>query len=219
MDTTLIGLIGIAFTQGLVGSVHCIGMCGPFVFIAQSASPGLFSGFLYNFSRTLSYAFTGALLGLFGKGLNRFFLSPVAAILGGILIFVMGLAWLFPQQFSKWTGVSANAGLLGAAAAKIQKYFPKKVLPVFFGLISAFLPCGLLYPAYGLALSSASPYSAAIIMFAFGLGTSPTLFTLGLASERVSRIQKLQKVKKIVGFLMILAGLLIIVMRFMHGMK
>ncbi|MCX8000732.1 MAG: sulfite exporter TauE/SafE family protein, partial [Leptospiraceae bacterium] len=65
-----------AFLNGLLGSIHCLGMCGPISMLVQTKSENYIkTNFLYNIGRTFSYTFVGSLLGSFGWGLNRFFLA------------------------------------------------------------------------------------------------------------------------------------------------
>jgi len=62
-----------AFLLGLLGSFHCIGMCGPIAFVLpinrSKKSIMFFQSFLYQFGRLITYSFIGFIFGLIGKGL------------------------------------------------------------------------------------------------------------------------------------------------------
>lgn len=220
------GLAGLAFAQGLAGSLHCAGMCGPFVHSLNSRRSSIFVNIVYNFGRSVSYVSIGLVLGLAGAGANAFFASPVAAIAGGLLIAYFGLTYLFPARFgARWflhlpAGFTRFFGrLLGRAgdADPDQASTASNILPSFlFGLASGLLPCGLLYPAYALALSSGQPLSSAGIMFAFSLGTYPALLAVGLSSGWIWRRMQTPALRVVMGTLMILLGVFMIYHRLHH---
>jgi sulfite exporter TauE/SafE len=56
---------------------------------------------------------------------------------------------------------------------------------LWLGMVWGWLPCGLVYSALTLALSSGSGVSGGAVMLAFGAGTLPTLLTLGVAFDVV----------------------------------
>ena len=62
----------------------------------------------------------------------------------------------------------------------------------FLGLILGFIPCGLLYVAYSLAISFDSPLLAMLGMLIFGLSTIPALL---FSSALVNYWQKLPEFK------------------------
>lgn len=57
--------------------------------------------------------------------------------------------------------------------------------PAFLGALTVLIPCGITQGMMVLAIASANPLTAAGIMFAFTLGTSPIFFILGLASAKL----------------------------------
>lgn len=84
-----------AFIVGLLGTTHCIAMCGG---IASSLSLGgqrrasSISGILsYNLGRILSYTLAGALLGIAGASIQDTSAAPLLRILAGSLLVAMGL--------------------------------------------------------------------------------------------------------------------------------
>ena len=94
-----VALLSAAFVQGLAGSVHCIGMCGPFALVLsgpEGRRPLVI--FLYNLGRSFAYTLMGLTLGFIGGKANEFFAGPLAAIIGGGFIILFGLSYLFPRD-------------------------------------------------------------------------------------------------------------------------
>lgn len=179
MDASaLLALSGAGFLVGLVGSTHCVGMCGPFA--ATAARHHGWRGVMpYSAGRWATYATLGLVAGSLGAVLATlrvvgFWLS--AAIL---VVVALQLAGVLPEP--KWTqGVSRRlmrlAGPLGPTGARIV-----------LGLSTALLPCGLVYAALGVAVTAGSPLGGALVMVAFGVGTTPLLVALGAGFRRLTK--------------------------------
>lgn len=200
-------LISTAFLQGLLGSTHCIGMCGPFVAILQTREgAGILSNIFYNFGRTLSYSLVGVALGFIGWGVNRFVFAQTAGIVGGVLIIVLGLGYIFPI-LPRFFNQSAPSFVTKSASQFLKKIPNISLLSFLMGSISGLLPCGLLYPAYSLALMAGDPVLGGLTMVSFSLGTYPMLMSLGLAGNRFLKILQNPKYRIFVGVLLIGFGL------------
>jgi len=172
-----------AFVTGLLGSTHCVGMCGGFaVAIAASRTRVI----LYHTGRILGYATLGALAGALGHaldlggsilGVRRVPLYVAAAFL---VVFGLALAGALPRRW-----VEPEAGgvqrLLGALLRRRDRRSA-----FLFGLANALLPCGLLYPVYALAAGTGSPLRGAGLLLAFGAGTTPLLASVAVALARLS---------------------------------
>jgi sulfite exporter TauE/SafE len=185
MGLGISGLVIAAFAQGFLGSFHCLGMCGPFLGLIQSRSnSGVLTAILYSVSKSLSYAWIGFLLGGIGWTANRFLYSDFAFYLGLGIVFLIGLTTIFPRV-SKISLSHAPQWLIGLSA----RFFNRTQKPVYLalgmGAISGLLPCGLLYPAYGLSFLGGGPWEASLIMVAFGMGTAPALFTLAITGAKL----------------------------------
>lgn len=207
-------LLLIAVLDGLVGSAHCIGMCGPFVHILNSQARSVFwSQFFYNFSRALSYTLAGVLLGFVGEQVNLIFIGNIAAIVGGILVVIMALGYIFPS-FGKKIGYLALPSFIIQALGKLmQKHQGGPAISIVMGLMSAFLPCGLLYHAYAFALAISQPLYSGLIMLVFSLGTMPGLIGFSAVSNWIWKRMGRENWQKIMGWLMLFAGLFIIFYR------
>lgn len=183
-------LITLAFLTGMLGSGHCIGMCGGLVAALSLSETGQQGGvlfqLLYNLGRVTTYAGIGWLVGWLGSAFA--YANTLAGLTRGLLIgsdlFVIALglgsaglfAFLkinimqleFPGPVQKITRV----------VIKLQK-FPPALSALPLGLIMGFLPCGFLYAMIIAAGQSAGPENGALMMLSFGLGTLPALFLFG----------------------------------------
>ncbi len=175
--------IALAFAAGLVGGVHCVGMCGGFVLLAGTAARG---GWLFHVGRLAGYAALGALAGLAGHtldlggaalGLHRLRFLAAGALL---LLFGLGFLGVLPRRW-----LEPGAGALTRLFAAIRRRGGPFAW-LLLGLPIGLLPCGLLYPMYALAAGSGSPAEGALILLAFGLGTTPVL---GGATAVLARLQ------------------------------
>ncbi|MBE7437763.1 MAG: sulfite exporter TauE/SafE family protein [Spirochaetales bacterium] len=169
-----LALYSFAFLQGLGGSLHCAGMCGPFACLAgQDASRPWYTQTLYNSARSISYISMGALLGLSGNLFNRTFFSSLAAIIGAVMLTALILLLLRRRLSYRWTG-------------RLLRLLPSANLrAITFGLVAAFLPCGLLLSAYALAMSTGEFSRGALVMASFSVATWPVLFFVAYSSHRI----------------------------------
>ena len=212
-------LYALAFTTALLGSGHCLGMCGPLV-AALSLSkplarggrgPGWFFHLLYSVGRLLTYSGLGALVGWFGSALaytqNLAWLTAVALIFSDLFIIAVGLGTAgafarlnvmrleFPTPAVLLTRLVNALGVLPPAA---------RALPI--GLLLGFLPCGFLYAMLIAAGQSADPLSGAITMLAFGLGTVPALLLFGATTAWLTGKTR-GRMLKAAGLMVVLIGL------------
>lgn len=167
------------FSIGLIGSFHCIGMCGPLALslpIHQlSAFRKLAAISLYNIGRACTYAGIGLAFGLLGEGFSVFEIQQALSISAGIFILVI----LYFHQFG-----NAKTGMWQQWTHFIQVRLgaflkSEKTLPTYFaiGLLNGALPCGLVYVAVAAAAASGSVLNSPVLMFAFGMGTVPMMVT------------------------------------------
>lgn len=205
-----------ALVLGLLGSFHCIGMCGPIAFMLPVTRENKFKKALqvsiYHLGRLLAYCSIGIFFGLIGKSLNLFGIQQQLSIGVGIIMIALVM---FP-------GIMGNSQLprpLGKVVSSIRtslgQALKRKKLGTFFsiGLLNGFLPCGLVYMAVLGAVAIGSTWSGGLYMFLFGLGTVPlmtsAIYFKGILNK-VSRkhIQRLVPVAVvIIGILFILRGM------------
>jgi hypothetical protein len=202
-----------ALLLGLVGSVHCAGMCGPLALAlpAGGSSRARFvAGRLaYNLGRILTYALLGAVFGLVGKGfelagVQRWVsLALGAGILGGLL---------FSPQLVRANPVTGALSRLKGALGRLLKARSLTAL-LAFGLLNGLLPCGLVYVACAGATATGSALRGVEYMVVFGLGTVPMMLGIALLGAQLQlvlrfKLQRLIPVSLgIVGALLLLRGM------------
>lgn len=208
-----------AFIVGLLGSVHCIGMCGGIVSALTLNLPGTIRQrtmrmlpyiTLYNLGRLTSYAIAGAIFAWLGAAVGSAFtefFTGWGKWITGIFLILLGL------YIAGWLQLLVVLERMGSGVWRYIEPLGKKVMPVdsfwkagLLGLIWGWLPCGMVYAMFPLAIASAHPVDGALIMLAFGLGTLPTLVLMGSASEWLRRITRNSIVRQTMGLLIILFG-------------
>jgi sulfite exporter TauE/SafE len=203
-----------AFAAGLLGGVHCVGMCGGIVatLALEARGPALARQAAYNAGRIASYAAAGAVAGFAGS----------LAYAGG--------AWLAAQSalFLAANGVMILLGLYvagwGRAVLRVEaagrpvwrriEPFARRMLPIDStrkalgaGLAWGWIPCGLVYSMLVLAAASGSALDGAFVLAAFGLGTLPNLLAAGLAAQRLAVVRRAPWVRRTAGTLIAALGI------------
>jgi sulfite exporter TauE/SafE len=220
------------FMVGLLGSVHCAGMCGGIVsafsmapqvprrpFPVPVATAGALSFDIplrvlaYNSGRIGSYMAAGALAGGLAGG---------ALALTGLGAFQAGAYWLANLMLvalglylmDVWRGL---ARLEGAGRALWRRVSPlmKHLIPLdtpfkmfAVGALWGWLPCGMVYSMLLTAMLSGSAWGGAGVMLAFGLGTLPMLLTMGLFGAQVRSAMQRRSVRLVAGMVVLVFGLL-----------
>jgi sulfite exporter TauE/SafE len=216
----LLPLLSAAALAGLVGSAHCLGMCGGIsgLFAVNAGVATLRTqlpmALTYNAGRVISYAILGAIVGLVGSVIVR--ASPSIAIgirlASGIIIILVGLKVAFDVR---WLNTIERMGssLWSRIAPAAKGLVPVTTLPraLGLGLLWGWLPCGLVYSALMIAATSAQPVSGAAIMVAFGVGTMPAMLMTGLGAARLAGLMRRRSTRLGLGLLIIALGLLTIV--------
>lgn len=182
-----------ALLAGLLGGVHCVGMCGgivaAFSFRADGSTPPFRLHLAYNLGRVSSYVFFGALAGMLGASLKLAGFLPVQTLLFVLAQGVMILLGLYLAGFSRWVLVFERAGgvLWRAVKPLFQKLLPVRSTPqaLLAGMVWGWLPCGLVYSVLVSALAAGSAASGAALMLAFGLGTLPNLLGMGVFARQI----------------------------------
>jgi len=202
-----------AFTIGLIGSFHCIGMCGPIAVALPLGSAGWVSrttgALLYNAGRSLTYGLLGAMFGLLGRGVQLAGFQQWASILiGAAMILTVVVPLVFKGRFSAGRLVD---GYSGGIVRRFRGLFGRHSMRNLFviGLLNGFLPCGLVYVAVAGALNTNDMVMGILYMLVFGLGTIPIMLSISLAGNVISRGLR-ERVNRLVPPLVILLGVLFI---------
>jgi len=203
--------------MGLMGSLHCLGMCGPIAFALPVRTTNIrikiLKYGLYNVGRVVTYTILGSIIGIAGKGFVLAGMQQILSITAGVLIIVSAaLAY-----------TAVNTVVLNRITVAIRTrlksafhfYFQQKGYTALFmlGILNGLLPCGMVYMAMLAALAAGSSFSGAVFMTGFGLGTIPMMFGICLAGNITgmkwrSIVYKATPVLAcMVGMLLILRGL------------
>ncbi len=218
MEFTIIG----AFLAGLLGSLHCVGMCGGVVSALsfgvdeQATKTTRLSILLsYNAGRIISYVIAGALLG----GLSAFLVSQssfdgfrqLLKIISALFLIALGL------YLSDWWTALTKVEKLGMHLWKHISPIANKLIPVqtphhafILGLFWGWLPCGLVYSLLVGALSSSSAYQGGLIMLSFGLGTLPSMLLVGVFATQFNHWVKKLIIRRFAGSIITLFGVFLL---------
>jgi hypothetical protein len=204
-----------AFLAGLLGGVHCAGMCGGIVSAFALGLPGDRNLLAYqiscNVGRVATYVVLGALAGAAGAGTLLFErVLPVQKILfGASNLMLLGLGFYLAGLFARFAAVEE----IGRGLWRRVQPLLAQVLPInsvgralAAGALWGFLPCGMVYSAVVLALASASAGQGALTMAAFGAGTLPNLLAMGLLAGRLQPFLQDRRVRTLAGIVIAAFG-------------
>ena len=204
-----------AFVVGLLGGVHCVGMCGGIVGALSLGLPSqrqlpILLG--YNLGRISSYTLAGALMGALGFYFSG--LLPVQTAqrvllgLAGVFMVLLGL------YLGGWWNLLSRIERMGGVLWRRIEPLGRGLLPVrspgqavALGLLWGWLPCGLVYSALVWTVASGGPVQGGLLMLAFGLGTLPNLLLMGVAAVQLQRWVRKPATRAIAGGLIIAFGL------------
>jgi sulfite exporter TauE/SafE len=171
----MIGLLAAAAIAGLVGSPHCIGMCGGFAILCGRRIPDTA---IWHIGRITSYAGLGALAGAFGSLVPGPSWAAAVVSLALMAWFSAALAGFVAEPRLVIPGLKKLGSKMAGDPGLLARYS--------FGLVNGLLPCGLVYAALAVPVATGSPEWGALAMVAFGLGTIPSLSVIALGIRRVA---------------------------------
>ena len=229
------------FLIGLLGGVHCVGMCGgivsafsiatpgrrpfpvavtaatagspirPATFLAAAADSGT-RVLAFNAGRIGSYAIAGALAGLLGSVpalINLAAVQTAAYWLANAMLVALGLTLM-----NAWHGLARIEQAGQVIWRRVQPAI-RRLLPVqhawqalALGGLWGWVPCGMVYSVLMTALLTGSAAQGALVMLAFGLGTLPLLFSIGIAGTSMQAFLQRPRVRIAAGALVLAFGVL-----------
>lgn len=201
------------FIASILGSVHCAAMCGGFVGFCSAAGPKpSLSLAAYHAGRLASYCALGAVAGTLGQSIDSAValtgLHQATALITGIMLVLWGLGSFFSLSYLSLpvnNSIAANSvftRIFRWTHSPGNPYLKTFVL----GLCTGLLPCGWLYTYVALAATTGDTISGSLLMACFWAGTVPILSAIGGLS-RVVTVRLTPYLPKIVGFLLIFAGM------------
>ena len=202
-----------AFVLGLLGSFHCMGMCGPIAFMLPVDRTNDYKKLsqitIYHIGRLLAYSIIGLIFGLIGKSLYLFGFQQQLSIIIGVLMIVVVL---IPQRvFNNYNFSKPIYKVISKIKSALGKALKKKTADTFLtiGFLNGFLPCGLVYMAVFAAIASGNALNGCLYMAVFGLGTIPLMTTAIYFSQFLKGTAR-QKIQKAIPIFVILIGALFI---------
>lgn len=207
--------VWLAFIAGLVGSPHCVGMCGGIVAALSMTNrlgpprSRLYTQALYNLGRVTTYTILGVAAGMIGSSLDLLAVRSVASwfyCAANVFVILIGLASALGVKWFNFYSMESAAGHFLARPLRraISGSSPLSGFPL--GLLLGFLPCGLVYAPLMVAAGSGSPLLGGAIMAALGIGTMPLLFILGSASTAISGVMR-DRMFRAVGLIVAFMGM------------
>jgi hypothetical protein len=176
-----------AFIIGILGSGHCIGMCGGITTMLTTAIPESSKAkklpltLSYHFGRISSYALIGAIAGFTGSLAAKSIGMPIVMLrlMAGVFLIFLGL---YLAQWLMWlTKIEKIGKLVWRYISPLSKRFipvTSNSQAVMLGVLWGWLPCGLIYSTLTWSLASGHPVDGALLMLCFGLGTLPSLISV-----------------------------------------
>ena len=201
------------FTLGLVGSLHCVGMCGPLALALPVQylyrSQRVFAIVLYQAGRVITYSTLGLVFGLAGRqvylaGFQQWF----SIGMGTLIIILLIQYWIFRRN--------VRPGLLKNFYIGVQQVMIKILKRrgatsfLLFGMANGLLPCGMVYIALAGALVTTEVRDSVLFMAMFGLGTVPAMIAISFFGQFFS-VKARNSFRKIVPvFVTVMAVVLIL---------
>lgn len=185
----------VAFMSGLLGSAHCVGMCGGFALLLglNTRSPGqnLLAQGVYSSGRLFTYMVLGTAAGFAGGrmvGSTQLVVnaSAILSILAGLVLIQQGL---LAAGIRLWGWGSSSGAGGGCLAVPLLRHFltSSQMFNRFLaGVLTGLLPCGLLYATLALAAATREPFSGAAMLGLFGIGTTPLMVLTGAGGNLLS---------------------------------
>lgn len=203
-----------AITIGIMGSLHCVGMCGPIAMAIplhnNSKAYRYVNTIVYLIGKAITYSFLGIFAGTISQTIVFSGLQQYISIISGALILLVAVLSLTHTSILNTEKLSYK--WVARLKTKFQYFISKKNTMASFGigLLNGLLPCGLVYLALAGAVGAGGVWQGAAYMFLFGLGTAPLLAATMVLKRKFSLANYKLANKLIPIFSITLAVLLIV---------
>ena len=211
-----------ALLLGLMGSFHCLGMCGPIAFILpvdrNNRAKMSLQTLLYHLGRMTAYALIGLVFGYLGKGISLVgFQQKVSLILGIVMVI---LAFVPASKVLRLKPLAGWNKFVYFVKNSLSAYLQKRSTLGFYviGFFNGLLPCGLVYIALVGAMATGDPIMGALYMAIFGLGTAP-MMTLAIYLGNFVSVKVRNNINKLIPYAVALVGILFILRGLNLGIK
>jgi sulfite exporter TauE/SafE len=204
------------FTLGTIGSLHCVGMCGPLAMALPvqhfSKQKKMAAIILYQIGRVFTYSTLGLVIGLAGRRIYLAGFQQWFSITAGAIVVMLVAQYRIIKKSSRPVFFSGFYNRVQKSISyflrsnKMQNYF-------FLGTTNGLLPCGMVYVAIAGALTSTTVSGSTLFMASFGAGTLPAMMAVSYFGQFIKLSIRNQFKKAlplfagIIGLILILRGL------------
>lgn len=208
------GDVALAFFGGLLGSAHCIGMCGAFALAIGAGGRSWLDNALrqgvYTLGRIFTYGCGGLTAAFLGSQLQRQLplwipAQSLLSIFAGIILTAQGLA-ILGLPWLRLNGAAKPASCQAATAFRTIMMSPSLLAVFLAGVATGFLPCALVYAYLALAARSGDLLTGTLLMAAMGAGTAPLMILSGLGMSSL-RLTTRHQILRIAAVLVIATGI------------
>jgi uncharacterized protein len=210
----LVSIIISGFILGVVGSLHCIGMCGPLSLAIPmghlSDTKKIMMLLLYQTGRIITYATIGLLTGIVGRTIYLAGYQQIFSIVAGVLLLLSSLFYflgkskkvklLLPGKF-----YLAVQQLIVKILSSTKKWYSYLLL----GMANGLLPCGMVYVALAATLSFVTVWHSAAFMAGFGTGTLPAMMLIGIIGHQLKPSSRIY-FKQLIPFFILFFGVVLV---------
>ncbi len=208
------GDLALAFCGGMLGSAHCVGMCGAFALAIGGSGLGWLDNArrqcVYTLGRMFTYGCAGMTAAFLGSQLQHRLPQWIPAqsllsIFAGIVLVTQGLA-ILGLPVIRWLPTMGRMGCQAATAFRAMMTAPNLIAVFFAGVATGFLPCALIYAYLALAARSGDLLIGALLMVAMAAGTAPLMILTGLGTSSL-RLRTRQQILKVAAVLVLGTGI------------
>ncbi len=202
-----------ALLLGLMGSFHCLGMCGPIAFILPvdrtNKAKMSVQTLLYHLGRMTAYGAIGLIFGFLGKGISLVGFQQKVSLIMGLLMII--LAFVPSSKVLRLKPLAGWNKFVYFIKNSLSAYLKNKSTGGFYiiGFFNGLLPCGLVYLALVGAMATGDAYLGALYMIIFGLGTSP-MMTLAIYLGNFVSVSVRNKINKLIPYAVVFVGILFV---------
>jgi sulfite exporter TauE/SafE len=209
--------VSAGFVLGILGSFHCLGMCGPIAMAIphrNTTKVGVaIESLIYNFGRVFTYTIMGIILGLIGAPLRLAGFQEYVSIVTGIILLIY---LVIPRKyFQGFNSGGFFSKFVTPLKNKFQLFFKSKsiISLLFLGILNGLLPCGLVYIALAGSFAASGLFESGMYMAAFGMGTVPMMALIYFSKDLLTMNFRKKLTKAIpygvavIAILMILRGM------------
>ena len=175
-----------ALSIGLLGSLHCVGMCGPIALMVPGQGGGFWAPtLLYHAGKTMAYGLVGIFIGLVGQGIAFAGMQSWMSVLMGVSILgVVLLSVPVEQRVLQIPTLKRFYSRIQMYLSDVLRKDPARA-GFSIGFLNGFIPCGLVYLAVAGAIAMGTWWQGGLFMIFFGLGTMPALLATAFFSKKI----------------------------------